>query len=337
MAMVVDMLAQLAAQKRVTGLDVLAARAVIYADMAVSPHEAETLFQINDNVIDDCREWRELFIEAMTDHVVRQQEPRGYVDQAKADWLGEWIMADGKVRGETELELLIYVLEQAESAPSSLFELALHHVKDSALSPERTAGDGPTLTGEEVDRIRRILYAFAGAGGGASISRGEAEVLFELNNAARGRPNDPAWKDLFAKAIGSSILCSSGYVAPDRAEAQRQEAWLKAPAGGIGGFYARTLGSLAKPDIFGSRERADDAVFWARNVRADAAAIAAAPVSDAEAQWFASQIGRDDMLDENEIALLQFVAEEADTIHPSLNNLIERMRAETGTGERARA
>ena len=40
MAMVVDMLAQLASQKRVTGHDVLAARAVIYANMDVSPEEA---------------------------------------------------------------------------------------------------------------------------------------------------------------------------------------------------------------------------------------------------------------------------------------------------------
>lgn len=337
MAMVVDMLAQLAAQKRVTGHDVLAARAVIYADMAVSPREAESLFEINDNVVDDCREWRELFIEAMTDHVVRQQEPRGYVDQAKADWLGEWILADGKVRGETELELLIYVLEQAESAPASLYRLALHHVKDCALSPERTGGDGSTLTGEEVDRIRRILYAFAGSGGGASISRNEAEVLFELNDAARGRPNDPAWQDLFAKAIGASIMCAAGYAAPSREEALRQEAWLKAPPEGIGGFYARMLGSLAKPDLFGRREAADEAVFWARNAAAEAAARAAAPVSDAEVEWLAARIGRDHVLDENEIALLQFVEREAESIHPSLTPLIERMRAETGTDLRARA
>jgi hypothetical protein len=330
MGMVVDMLAQLAAQKRVTGQDVLAARAVIYSDMAVDPNEAEALFRINDAVVDDCREWRELFIEAMTDYVVRQQEPRGYIDDGKAGWLEDWILADGKVRGETELELLIYILEQAEQAPVGLFRLAIHHVRDQALAPERVSGDGPTLTAEEIDQIRRLLYAFAGSGGGASISRDEAEVLFELNDAARGRPNDPSWTELFSRAIGASILAASGHRAVERDEALRREAWLRAPTEGVGSFYARMLRSLAKPDLFGRRDAADDAVLWASHAAHEAASRAAAPVSEDEAGWLASRIGRDGALDENEVALLQFVAGEAQDIHPALAPLIQQARAQAG-------
>jgi hypothetical protein len=330
MGMVVDMLAQIAAQKRVTGQDVLAARAVIYADMEVSTDEAAALFHINDAVVDDCREWRELFVEALTDHVVRQQSPRGYIDEAKARWLEDWILTDGKVRGETELELLIYILEQAEHAPQHLYQMALAHVREQVLSADRIGGDGPTLTGEEVQQLRRILYAFAGSGGGAAISREEAEVLFDLNDAARGRPNDPSWTELFAKAIGASLMTAVGYSPPSREEAARRDAWLRAPREGVGSFYARMLRSVSKPDLFGRRDTADDAVLWAQQAANEAATAAAQPVNEGEAEWLIARIGRDGVLDENEVALLQFVAQEAEEIHPSLAPLMRQARAQAG-------
>ncbi len=172
MAMVVDMLAQLAAQKRVTGHDALAARAVLYADMQVSADEAASLFDINARVLDDGPQWRELFVEAMTDYLVRQQEPRGYVDEAKADWLEDWILADGQLRGQTELELLVYVLEQAGRAPASLYRLALQHVRSRARARPYDPG--------EVELIRRILTAFAGSAASVEDAQALNDAELEL-------------------------------------------------------------------------------------------------------------------------------------------------------------
>ncbi len=47
-------------------------------------------------------------------------KPQGYVDAANAEWILRSIFRDGTVKGDAELELLIYILETAESAPDDL-------------------------------------------------------------------------------------------------------------------------------------------------------------------------------------------------------------------------
>lgn len=305
--------------------DVLALRAALFSDMWVSAEEAEALFAINDLAASTCPQWRELFIEAITDYVVRQQDPAGYVDAAKAEWLVSRIAADGRLKSQTELELLIYVLEQATDAPAMLCEVAVNEVAAVALNEERRSGDGPTLTSEEVERLRRVLYAFAGEGGGAAVSRGEAEVLFALNDAARGRPNSPAWRELFVHAIGGALLADAGYEPPARDEARRREAWLSGPTEGVGGLLGKSFATLLTDPLAGFRRTSD--VFAERNVREDLEAAAAAQLEQDEVAWLSAQIGRDGQFDDNEIALLRFVQREASTVHPSLDPLLRACAA----------
>jgi hypothetical protein len=326
MAMPQEVFARVMQSGVVTAADVTAIRQGIYPDMAIGDDEAEALCKINDFASQTCGEWRTLFVEALCDYVVRQQEPAGYVDEAKADWLQARIMSVGRVRGDTELELLIHVLELADSAPPELSKFALDKVRDDALDAQRAGGDGPTLTTDEVDNLRRVLYAFSGDGGAGAISRDEAEILFDLNDAARDRANDPAWTGLFSKAIGSSILAAMGYVPPSRAEAVRRQAWLTAKTEGVPSFLANMVKSVGTGEAFG-RRKADDALWQARAAALEASARAAAPVSEDEAAWLISRIGRDGVLDANEVALLLFVAAEAEGVHPALQTLIDEAKA----------
>ena len=80
------------------------------------------------------------------------------------------------------------------------------------------------------------ITAFAGDAG-ISITRVEAEILFNINDRTAEADNDPAWSDLFAKALANCVMAASGYVAPPREVALRQEAWLNSPSGGVGTFF----------------------------------------------------------------------------------------------------
>ncbi len=77
-----------------------------------------------------------------------------------------------------------------------------------------------TIRAAEIDLIRRILTAFGGEGA-IAITRGEAEALFEIDEALAASALNPAWTDLFAKAIGNAMMAAAGYAVPSREEALR--------------------------------------------------------------------------------------------------------------------
>ncbi len=78
--------------------------------------------------------------------------------------------------------------------------------------------------------IRRLIYG-SGGQNGLAISRTEAEFLFALNRATAGGENDPAWRDLFVKAITMHLLF--GGDSPERVD-QDEAAWLTAQIGAEG-------------------------------------------------------------------------------------------------------
>ena len=124
-----DALQSLDGKSELTAEDALALRRILYGgDIAVTTAEAEALFKLNADAGTLSREWRDLFVEAMTDYVVRQAAPAGYVDQAKADWLVAQVKAAGRIR-EDEIEMLIHVLEEADETPSALGDFVLATLK----------------------------------------------------------------------------------------------------------------------------------------------------------------------------------------------------------------
>lgn len=313
--------ATIARRKHIAAEDVLALRRCTFGDGLVSRHEADILFHLDGSTTEKCAEWTSFFLEAMVDYVVNQEKPAGYVSEENARWLVEHIARDGFVRGDTELELLVRVLERSLRSPESLVAFALKQV---ALAVAGDADEAAHIDESEVELVRRILFAFGGDGH-AAVTRAEAEALVEINDATDERLNHPAWNDLFVKAIANFVLCASGYAPPPREEALRREAFFETVSLDIGGFFNRMVSGGVGAIIGAYALETDLEQDWEeRNRRAEAAARRAARVSEHEARWLAERIGGDNLRD-NERALLAFLREAAPAAHPDKAQPMKRI------------
>lgn len=335
-----DLIARLSADGKITADEVLEVRREVYDQLDVTREEAEAVVALNERVAGHCREWDEAFAEIVADIVVHQQVPRGYVDDRQAEWLIALFARDNTIETRGELNALVHILERAESAPRRLGSFALAQVKEAVLNGEGDLADGRALirnqiTAGEVGLMRRILYAACGDGN-LAITRDEAEVLFDLNDAA-GAAAVLEWVDLYSKAIAAAVMTVSGYEPVSREDAARREAWLYQPTEGIGSFLGRffvgfgaaatsrqSLDSILHP------ERISEELWEARNARFDAMAAAAETVTDDEAHWMASRIGRDGRFDAAERALIGFLQAESPVIHPALRALLDTPPADAG-------
>lgn len=136
----------------------------------------------------------DFFIEALSNYVVQQVEPRGYVSVANTEWLIEKIEADGRVESSLELELLIRIIELAKMVPPILSAYVIRQVKQAVLYGEGVVIRHQKMLkkesiGEaEIDVLRRTLYA-AGGAGHTAITQEEAEMLFDLNDTTKNAEN----------------------------------------------------------------------------------------------------------------------------------------------------
>ncbi|HYC98615.1 hypothetical protein [Brevundimonas sp.] len=318
-----DLCTDIVARGEVTANDVLALRREVFGEITVTPEEVEALFRVDEGTERRVPEWRAFFLEAMTDWLVRQQEPSGYITQEQADWLVARIEADRRVRNGTELELVVRALELADEAPASLSAFGLSLVTRAVVE-----NDG-IISADEVERMRRLVFALAGPGRMA-VTREEAGALFDLNDATRGRDNDPGWTDFFKRAVANAVTAAAGWAPPERAEALRRQAWLEAPEGDPVGLVGETLAETGRltparirDALFGS-DHAYQAEHVARHEREIASA---APVDREEACWLLDRIGRDGEFDVNERALIGFLREIAPGVDPALQPLVDRAAA----------
>lgn len=324
-------IAEIKARGSIKDADVLKVRRNYYDDGSITAEEAETILALNDACPVQDPAWADCFIDTITDYLVDQAEPQGYLTAENSQWLIDRIAKDGQVETKTELELLVNVLDKARWAPQSLVRFALDQVKDAVLN-----GTGPLRSGKklepgfvseaDVDLLRRILYSF-GSDGNIAITRPEAEVLFEIDEATSSADNHPAWSDLFVKAIANCVMAASGYATPPREIALARDAWLdrrgdlsidnilSGMASGLNGLFG------------GYREQTDEERAIARLTQQKIEIVTHEAVTAAEATWLVERIGRDGKLTPNERALLVFLKAESPSIDPALQQLVERATA----------
>ena len=324
-------IAEIKARGSIKDADVLKVRRNYYDDGIITAEEADAIFALNDACPVQDPAWADCFIETITDYLVEQAEPQGYLTAENAQWLIDRIARDGRVETKTELELLVNVLDKARWAPQSLVRFALDQVRIAVIE-----GSGPLRSGKalepgrvceaEVDLLRRILHSFGGDGN-IAVTRPEAEVLFDIDAATAGADNHPGWTDLFVKAIASCVMAASGYAAPPREIALARDAWLDrrgelsldAMLGGMGAGLKGLFG--------GYREQTEEERAIARLTQQKIEIVTHEAVTAAEAAWLSERIGSGGKLTPNERALLAFLKAESPCIDPVLRPLLERATA----------
>lgn len=323
---------------KITSQDVILCRRTMFGDGHISDDEAQSILTLNTNVDEICAEWADFYVEAITDYLVHQTQPRGYISQENANWLINNMLKDGKVDHQTELELLISLVENALTVPPVLSSMVISEVQYAVLK-----GEGPmrrnlslepgAIGAAEVDLLRRALYA-AGGDGHVSITQEEANSLFELNDATIEAKNDPAWSDLFVKAIASYLMAFSGYKAASREDALRRENWVEDTSSSLGGMMGDMVADgFSNMLVSGLRSVWSDlqgkagieASYEQKLSSDDGLTSKAEKISEDEARWLAERIGRDGVLHENEKALLRFIKEESPVIHDTLNPLLRKI------------
>ena len=319
--------AAICARGLISTADVAAIRRGYYRDGLISEPESDAFFAIEQN----CKapaEWGALFIEAITDYLVHQVKPEGYITAENAGWLIERISHDGKIATRNEFELLVKVLEEARWSPTSLSALALAQVRDAV-----TEGAGPlrqgakpangTVTAADVAVLRRILYA-SGGDGNIAVTRAEVEVLMDINDAADETLSDASWIDLYTKAIANHLMAGSGFAPPPREEALKREEWLEAEPS-LGGYFADMVrGGLQ--GVWDAYHIPDaETVELGRLEEYKRSILVSEEITAPESAWLADRIGRDGRVSDAEKALLEFIGTNCPKIDPSLKSLIAKV------------
>jgi hypothetical protein len=311
--------------------DVLRLRSALRADGLISADEAEALFTLNETCADQDAAWADFYVEALTDYLVTQVEPEGYLTAVDGKRLVDRIAPGGVIARKVDFDLLVNVLDKSRWSPVSLSRLALEQVKRAVVDgegPLREAHPGlaGTIRESEVELVRRILYAFGGDGN-IAVTRPEAEVLFDINDAIADPEANAAWTDLFVKAVTNVVMAASGQAVPSREEALRRDAWLIEAKGALSPLAllsAMVSSSLDAVRATYQDQSAEERAL-ARLEQQRIEIITNEEITQAEAAWLSARIGRDGRLSPNEAALLAYLKKESPRIHPELLAAAERL------------
>lgn len=99
-------------------------KAVIYADGTIDRAEADFLFELNDAVSgkDNHSTWTDLFVAAVSSHVLDDDGSNGAIDAEEAAYLAGKIQGDGQI-DVTERALLLRLKAAVGELPANLNNL----------------------------------------------------------------------------------------------------------------------------------------------------------------------------------------------------------------------
>lgn len=309
-------LAAVGADGYVTANEVLFLRRTVFEDGIVSTEELDAIFALGERAPDGDPEWLQFFAEAVADYYLREEEPQGYLTPEEFASLQVRITQNDGHANALERCLLVKLMETAMRTPPEMARFTGDQIKKAILKKP----EGPHVEKADAMLLRRYLFA-AGGDGNVAITRAEAELLFDINDAVQTANNSTAWTELFVQGVVNHLMAHLGYTAPSREEAFRRNAWAKDQSSNIGGFFKRMLsgGLGAVKDAY-----TQGTLYEEQNARRDADAAIAAQVTQSEADWLAGRIGRDGALDKNERQLIERMRELEKDLPENLKALLTR-------------
>lgn len=275
----------------------------VYTDGIVTRDEAEALFRLNDRLSERDPVWTVRFVEAVKDFLLMREAPEGWVSDEEADWLMSQTGRDDHIETESEIDLILAVLRHAEGAPESLSRYCLDAIS------RRIIKNG-VADEDMTERMRRILHA-PGGEAGLWISRHEATVLFQTNDAIARAPNAKSWNNVFAKAILNHLVSAAHPDPMTEADALAREAWLNDTKISVGGFFQRMVNAFTSGTWFDKVSLNEESAARARFMAKEAAAKSGKPVTEDEQNWFLRRLGWDKSVSPAERTLIDLLKTEA--------------------------
>jgi hypothetical protein len=155
-------------------------------DGIVDRQEAEMLFSINDALSDGLYDdsWRDLFIDAITSHVLKDEISPGSMDEEEAQFILMKVQKDGKI-SPNGMDLLVNLSASVRSAPPFFHRFVLAALKDYVLR------DG-LIDEDDARMIRRVIFG-SGSSSGKSIDDVERAWLRDIDNFTTQEKNHPSW------------------------------------------------------------------------------------------------------------------------------------------------
>ncbi|MEQ8825833.1 MAG: hypothetical protein RIC14_15815 [Filomicrobium sp.] len=308
--------------------DVAELRRAVYSDGEIDREEAELLIDLNSACPVQDPDWSEIYHEAITDYLVNQAEPSGYVTQPQAEWLISQLAPEGFLTRRKDIDLVIDVMDQARWVPEILIAFGLQQVAEaiegegSVLRPaDAQAGQ---IDDSEVEMVRRMIYAFGGDGC-VAVTRSEAEMLALVNDQLDPENISDAWVELYVKAMANFLLGASGYAVPTREEALRSEVWLEERGGLSPLEVLSSIAKLSLDDVIAAyRPQSIEETTIAKLDKERRVIVTEDELDADEAEWLVGRLGADAELNPADLALLSYIRENAVEIDPKVDELIDR-------------
>jgi len=311
--------------------DVLTLRQQVFKDGVVDKAEIGQLLALAERAPDGDPAWTAFFGEAAGDYYLREEIPHDYITEREFLDLKLSVTQYGETVTPLVLSMLIKLMQDATATPPLMNDFVCDQIKRQLSERGRAASDNePSITAQDVVIIRNFLFA-AGGDGNAAVTQKEATLLFDLNDMTLSSGNDPSWSELFIKAISNHLMAHIGYTPPSREDALAQWEWVNDQSVNVGGFFNRMAsgGMDAVRDLYArdkakgaqaSKGSAYDSILQSREHKIREAG----KLTETEADWLADRIGRDGIVDDNELALLAYMRELEGELPEKLQSLLSR-------------
>jgi hypothetical protein len=313
--------------------DVAMLRRALMRETEFKAGDADSLFRIHELCRVQDPAWPELFVSVLTDYVVREFEPSGYLTAVHGGWLIARLSRNGRVTSKAELDLLLNVLDKARWAPESLVGFALAQVRVSVVSgegPLRGGLDVPAgaISAVEVEFLRRILLATS-AEGMSDLTRIEVETVLDIDGEVV--PTEQAcdlearlkWRELVSQVIANAAMSASGYVGPIREQGFRAGAalWLMPadPPRAVQ-LVGREAGSI----LASCRRLSPEEKALQRLERQRVEIITGEPARDIDGAWLAERIRLGEQRGRSFADVLAALNACGAVLHPAIAELAQR-------------